>query len=123
MKKILIFIVCLAVFAAAAAAILYNNNEGSGLNAPIGGISTAEADGENTPEELEDTAEDDFSDRTEESDRKEIESNLRDARELIEDGYIEDATMIIDSLKTRDLTDAERKELLELQKMMIKVSD
>lgn len=88
--------------------------------APISGIPTAEADDDISDD---DTEINEDPSRTEESDRKEIESNLRDARELIKDGYFEDATMIIDSLKTRDLTDSERKELLQLQKQMIKVSD
>ncbi len=123
MKKILIFILCLILcIAAAIAAVSCNNNRnGENPNAPIGGISTAEADEEALKETEEE--QDENSDRTEETDRKEIENNLRDARELIKDGYIEDATMIIDGLKTRDLTDAERQELLELQKQMIKISD
>ena len=62
-------------------------------------------------------------DRTEDSDRDEIESNLRDAKNLIEAGEYEDAAMIIKSLQTRPLTSSEKNKLKELQKMMIKISD
>lgn len=61
--------------------------------------------------------------RTSSSDRREIKNNLADARDLIENGYYDDAAMIISGLKTRDLRDSERRELEELQKMMLKVSD
>lgn len=115
MKKFLALLLTLILMISFAAC--GNNNT---QNAPISGIPTAEADDDRTDDDL---TEDPDSERTEESDRKEIQNNLRDARELIENGYFEDATMIIDSLKTRDLTDAERKELLKLQKQMIRVSD
>lgn len=82
--------------------------------------STADVEDENADDAKEDI---DTSDRTEETDRKEIENNLRDARDLIEIGAIEDASMIIKGLQTRDLTADERAELKELQAMMIKVSD
>lgn len=89
-------------------------------NAPIGNIDTSKADKEDG-EEI--PPEEDFSDRTEESDRKEIENNLRDAEALINDGLLEDAAMIIESLKTRELTEKERKQIRDLQSKMIVVSD
>ena len=61
--------------------------------------------------------------RTSASDRTEIRNNLRDARELMESGAYDDATMIINGLKTRDLTEDERKELEKLQRDMLNVSD
>lgn len=90
-------------------------------NAPISGIEPAAAD--KIEEKTEEAPEPDTSDRTPETDRKEIENNLRDAQELINDGNFDDATMIINSLKTRDLTESEKEKIKDLQKQMIKVSD
>ena len=83
---------------------------------------TVEDNGDNHEEDNE-TQEEDTSDRTPETDREEIKNNLRDAKELIESGSIEDAAMIIKSLQTRDLTDEEEEHLKALQKQMIKISD
>lgn len=115
MKKLLILVLCLLLSLTAVGCGNKNNDD----NAPLSGIRTAEADDDISGED----GEDENPDRTEETDRKEIENNLRDARELIEHGYFEDARMLIDGLKTRDLTSDEKKELLELQKKMITVSD
>ena len=86
--------------------------------------ASADAEGENVEITEDDDSQDaDTSDRTPETDREEIKNNLRDAKELIENGSVEDAAMIIKSLQTRDLTDEEEKQLKELQKQMIKISD
>lgn len=119
MKKLLVLFLCLTFLFTTSACGKKDNP-----NAPISSINTAQADKENPEQDNQDENQEEFNpDRTEETDRKEIETNLRDARELIENGYFEDAKMIIDGLKTRDLTPAEKDELLELQKKMITVSD
>ncbi len=117
MKKLLVFFLCLSFIFTASACGKKDNQENP--NASISDINTAEADKEN-PEPSEEEVN---PDRTEETDRQEIKANLRDAKDLIEDGYFEDAKMIIDGLKTRDLTQAEKDELLKLQAQMITVSD
>ncbi len=115
MKKFFIFLLCLILLALAFSLVWKNNNTPDARLHDIP-ASTATTQDEDTdkPEET---------DRTEETDRAEIQNNLRDARELIEAGATEDATMIIKSLKTRDLTESEKAELEELQKMLIVISD
>ncbi len=94
-------------------------------NARLSDIPAATADPSDEADGRQDeqNGETDTSDRTEETDREEIKNNLRDARDLIESGDIEDASMIIKGLQTRELTPDEEKELKALQKQMIKVSD
>ena len=55
------------------------------------------------------TARQDTSDRTPQSDRREIENNIRDDQSLIDDGMIDDAKAVIKSLRTRELTAEEEK--------------
>lgn len=117
MKKFFIFLLCLILLALAFSWVWKMTHDTPGAKLLDIPASTATTEDENTDETDVD------SDRTEETDRAEIQNNLRDARELIESGATEDATMIIKSLKTRDLTESERAELEELQKMMIVISD
>ncbi len=117
MKKFFIFLLCLIILALAFSFVAKNNDEDGG--ARLHDIEPATA----THDETDSIKEEIHPERNEETARDEIKSNLRDVRELIDAGAIEDATMIIKSLKTRDLTDSERKELADLQKMMITISD
>lgn len=117
MKKFFIFLLCLILLAVAFSFVWKKGNDTPGPILHDIPASTATTEDESTDETEVNP------DRTEETDRAEIKSNLRDARELIEAGATEDATMIIKSLKTRDLTESERAELEELQKMMIVISD
>ncbi len=96
---------------------------GARLNDIPTASADSERDGDETTDDDGDNQDEDTSDRTPETDREEIKNNLRDAKELIESGSIEDAAMIIKSLQTRDLTDEEKKQLKALQKQMIKISD
>ena len=116
MKKLLTAILCLCLVIAASGC---GKKDNSIENAPISDIPTATAS-EEIPEE--DNKDEVHPERTPENDRKEIESNLRDAQQLINDGNFDDATMIINSLKTRELTKEEKEKLKDLQKQMIKVS-
>ena len=140
MKKLLILSMCLLLALSAAACGGKDKND---ENSPLSGIRTATADKDDKNEKDEEKDkvesddiddEDDNSgdnkireeynpDRTEASDRQEIKNNLRDAKELIEEGYFEDAGMILEVVRSRDLTADEKKELLELEKMMLVVSD
>lgn len=65
----------------------------------------------------------DTSDRTPASDRAEIQNNIRDAKDLIDDGLIDDAKAIIRILRSRKLTKDEEKQVDELEAKMLKVSD
>ncbi len=125
MKKFFVFIICLIIAAMVYSCARKNDIDFPGVRLHDIPASTASSDDEN--DDADATEDDELSennpDRTEESDRAEIKSNLRDARDLIEAGATEDAAMIIKSLQTRDLTEAEKKELKELQKKMITISD
>lgn len=57
------------------------------------------------------------------TERSEIARNIKDAQELILSGDFEDATMILNSLKTRKLTASEKEQVKNLQTQMISVSD
>lgn len=135
MRRLICLCVCLIIVLSVAGCGKKNSAETE--NAPISGIGTATADKDDIRDEIKpedgsdnrskesgenrgDTATDD---RTEETDRQEIKNNLRDARELIEEGAIEDAEMILDVIRTRVLTEEEKEELLELEKLMLVVSD
>ena len=65
----------------------------------------------------------DTSDRTPTTDRAEIQNNIRDAKELIDEGLIDDAKAIIRVLRSRTLTKDEEKQVDELEAKMLKVSD
>lgn len=122
MKKLFSLLLCVFMLLSVTSCKKDSDTGGARLN----DIPTASADaegknGENS--EGEDSQNTDTSDRTPETDREEIKNNLRDAKELIENGSVEDAAMIIKSLQTRDLTEEEEKQLKELQKQMIKISD
>lgn len=47
--------------------------------------------------------------------RAEIANLIRDAKELLQEGLTDDAAMLIRDLRTRELTDAERKQVDALQ--------
>ena len=121
MKKLFSVILCIVVMLSATSCWKNSDTDSPSLK----DIPTASADAEREEDESENEEKEevDTSDRTPETDRKEIENNLRDAKELIENGSIEDAAMIIKSLQTRDLTKEEEKQLKALQKQMIKISD
>ena len=55
--------------------------------------------------------------------REEIANNIKSAEELIEEGLTDDAKMIIDALKTRNLTEEEKEQVKQLQITLNKVSD
>ncbi|MBR5152579.1 MAG: hypothetical protein IKW60_03520 [Clostridia bacterium] len=55
--------------------------------------------------------------------RAEIASMLRDARELLQEGYDDDASKVLRDLRTRNLTDVEKAEVDTLQASMVAVSD
>lgn len=122
MKKLFSLLLCIFMLLSVTSCGKNPDEDGAKLN----DIPTAAADAEGDEYETTDDGaiqEEDTSDRTPETDREEIKNNLRDAKELIENGSIEDAAMIIKSLQTRDLTDEEEKQLKALQKQMIKISD
>ena len=55
--------------------------------------------------------------------RAEIAKMLDDAEELIKEGLLDDAQMVIRDIKTRELNEAETKRLNELQAELVKISD
>ncbi len=55
--------------------------------------------------------------------RAEIAAMLRDAKDLLDDGYTDDAAMVLRDLKTRNLTDSEKAEVDALQASMVAVSE
>ena len=57
------------------------------------------------------------------AEREEIAKNIKSAEELIEEGLTDDAKMIIDALKTRNLTEEEKEQVKQLQIKLNKVSD
>ncbi|MDO5310326.1 MAG: hypothetical protein Q4E94_00290 [Clostridia bacterium] len=65
----------------------------------------------------------DTSDRTPQSDRREIENNIRDAQGLIDDGMLDDAKAVIRSLRTRELTAEEEKKVDSLEAQLLTISD
>lgn len=151
MKKIILCALCVAVALTAASCGGKKNSETQ--NPSIGDIPTAEAnkdknDSESPTDENADQNENnadsngsgsksdndksstggnsnkvDTSDRTAASDRAEIQNNIRDAKELIDDGLIDDAKAIIRVLRSRELTRDEEKQVDELERKMLKVSD
>ncbi len=120
MKKLFISLLCLCLVFSASGCGKKDTGQD---NASISDIPAATATDEPIDESSADESDDVQGERTPESDRREIENNLRDAQQLIDDGNYDDATMIINSLKTRDLTKEESEKLKDLQKQMIKVSD
>ena len=62
-------------------------------------------------------------DRTPQTDNAEIESNIRDAQELINDGNIDDAKALIKVLRSRNLTDSQEKRVDKLESQLISISD
>ena len=65
----------------------------------------------------------DTSDRTPQSDRREIENNIRDAQDLIDNGMLDDAKALIRSLRTRELTAEEEKKVDSLEAQLLTISD
>lgn len=61
--------------------------------------------------------------RTPKTDNAEIESNIRDAQELIDDGNIDDAKALIKVLRSRNLTEAQEKRVDKLESQLISISD
>lgn len=61
--------------------------------------------------------------RTPETDKSEIQSNLKDAQELIDNGDTDDALMIIKALESRDLTDDEKELVIQMKKQISEVAD
>ncbi len=55
--------------------------------------------------------------------RSEIAALLRDAEELLEDGLLDDAGMVLRDLKTRTLTEAEKEQLDALQESMLSLTE
>lgn len=62
-------------------------------------------------------------DRTPQTDNAEIESNIRDAQELINDGNIDDAKALIRVLRSRNLTESQEKRVDKLESQLISISD
>ena len=123
MKKLFSLLLCIFMLLSVTSCRKDSDTDGARLDDIPTASADAEGDGDETVENDGDNQDEDTSDRTPETDREEIKNNLRDAKELIESGSIEDAAMIIKSLQTRDLTDEEEKQLKALQKQMIKISD
>ena len=57
------------------------------------------------------------------TDREEIANLIRDAKELIDEGLLDDAKMTLRDLRSRDLTADEKKQVDELQAKLVKISD
>lgn len=55
--------------------------------------------------------------------REEIRRMLADAEDLIDEGLLDDANMILRNLRTHDLTDEEKAQVDELQARMVTISD
>ncbi len=55
--------------------------------------------------------------------REEIANLIRDAKELIDEGLLDDAKMTLRDLRSRDLTEDEKKQVDELQAKLVKISD
>lgn len=62
-------------------------------------------------------------DRTPQSDKTEIDNNIRDAKELINDGNIDDAKALIKVLRSRNLTADQEKQVDRLEAQLISISD
>lgn len=144
-KKAITALLCLAMVITCASC--GKKNQGTDSDAPIGGIPTASADKDNTQnsDETPDNADggnqndnqnqddekngqdavQDYSnkDRTPQSDKTEIDNNIRDAKELINDGNIDDAKALIKVLRSRNLTADQEKQVDRLEAQLISISD
>lgn len=118
MKKFIALLLCLFMLLSMTACGRKNTS-----NADLNDIPTAGQDAEENQPDTSDNSENEIPEYNYETEREEVANNLRDAKELIENGDIEDATMIIKSLQTRTLTDDEKAQLKKLQEKMITVSD
>ncbi|MBQ7109472.1 MAG: hypothetical protein IJN99_03825 [Clostridia bacterium] len=118
MKKIIALLLCLFMLLSMTACGRKNKS-----NADLNDIPAARVEEEENQPDTSDNAEDEIPEYDYETEREEVANNLRDAKELIENGDIEDATMIIKGLQTRTLTDDEKAQLKKLQEKMITVSD
>ena len=133
MKKLLIALICVALCAGITAC--NKKEKAPDVKEPSVKITDEaekteekEAEKENTEEVTETEAfekavEEESAERTEESDRTEIANNIRDAKELIDEGLIDDAKAIIRVLRSRELTKDEEKQVDELEAKTLKVSD
>lgn len=135
MKKICMIILCLLLATAAAC----GKKEEAPQTPSISDVPTTEADeaenadneedeGKGEAAEASDGAgqtqpEADTSDRTPQSDRREIENNIRDAQSLIDEGMTDDAKAVIRALRTRDLTPEEEKKVDDLEAQLLTISD
>lgn len=145
MKKIILIILCFMIFTTLSAC---GKKQENNSNHSINDIPTASADDNNDTDDNSDKKDDasnensnddpsyseeeteeytvpdtNKKDLRSEKERIEINNNLRDAQELIDNECYEDAMMIIQSLKTRKLSDDENKKLIELQEQMMRISD
>lgn len=95
---------------------------------------TKEDSGKTSAEDSSDKAKDENTDnntaakpenteRTPETDRQEIQNNIRDAEELIDNDMIDDARAVIRTLRSRDLTESEKAQVDNLEKRLLSVSD
>ncbi len=57
------------------------------------------------------------------ADRAEITNMLRDAKELIDEGLVDDAKMLLRDLRSRNLTAEEKRQVDALQSRLITISD
>lgn len=55
--------------------------------------------------------------------REEISNLIKDAEELINEGLTDDANMILRDLRSRNLTEQEKKKVDDLQGRLVKISD
>ena len=55
--------------------------------------------------------------------RQEIANMIRDAEDLIKEGLFDDAKMVLRDLRSRDLTDAEKKQVNNLLSKLVTISD
>lgn len=60
---------------------------------------------------------------SESAQRAEIAKLIKDAEELIEEGLTDDANMTLRDLRSKDLTEEEKKQVDELQGKLVKISD
>lgn len=119
MKKFIALFLCLFMLLSMTACGRKTDNNADISDIPVAG---QDAEEENQPD-ISDNSENEIPEYNYKTEREEVANNLRDAKELVENGDIEDATMIIKSLQTRTLTDDEKAQLKKLQEKMITVSD
>ena len=124
MKKPIIAIILLLILALLLTVMIYRSTPSNPTdipsNTPASSVSSAS---EETPDSTPDPSPTSDPRNEEPVVREEIAKMLRDAKELIQEGLMDDAGRILRDLRTRELTEEEKSQVDALQAVMTKVKD